>query len=132
MLVADYPYQTQHASGTYTLTLARSPGPYTISAGDEGGPMTHTVSHAGAISQGDVDVWYFQALKNDSITISIGEVTNGPDPDFYPWIRLRTPDGEDIGSDGGTAGDWGLECCPNQCAGSPRRNLYRSRRALPV
>jgi hypothetical protein len=107
LLVAHYPYDTQRTSGTYTLTLARSPGPYTISAGDEGGPMANTVSHAGLIPIGDIDVWYFQALKNDSIVISIGEVMAGADPRFYPWIRLRTPDGSDQGSDGGTTGDWG-------------------------
>jgi hypothetical protein len=108
VLVADYPYETQEGTGTYVLTLAKSPGSYTISPGDEGGAMTNTISHAGTIPVGDIDTWVFQANRNDSITINIGEVTgSGPDPEFYPWIRLRGPDGEDLGGGGGTAGDWG-------------------------
>lgn len=108
VVVADYPYQTQAASGSYALTVARSAGPYSISPGDDGGPMTNSFSHAGTIPVGDLDTWIFQATKNDSITISIGEVAgSGEDPYFYPWIRLRGPDGSDLGSDGGTTGDWG-------------------------
>jgi len=108
VLVADYPNQTQIGTGSYLLTLAKSPGPYAISPGDDGGPMTNSVSHAGRIYVGDVDTWIFRALQNDSITISIGEVSQGgEDPDFYPWIRVRGPDGSDLGGDGATAGDWG-------------------------
>jgi hypothetical protein len=109
VLVADYPYQRQAATGSYILTVAKSPGPYTISAGDQGGPMTNAVSHMGTIPVGDLDAWLFRANKNDNITISIGEVTGGgEDPYFYPWIRLRAPDGSNLGGEGGTTGDWGI------------------------
>lgn len=108
VLVADYPYQRQEGTGSYVLTVVKSPGPFTISSNDEGGPMTNTVSHAGTIRAGDLDAWVFQANRNERVTISIGEASmSGQDPEFYPWIRLRGPDGLDLGSEGGTTGDWG-------------------------
>lgn len=108
VVVAHYPQKRQAGPGTYLLTVAKSPGPYTISPGDEGGGMTNTVTHRGTIPVGDLDAWTFRAAKNDSVTISIGEVAgSGEDPGFYPWIRLRGHDGADLGSQGGTAGDWG-------------------------
>ncbi|MGZ5444203.1 MAG: PPC domain-containing protein [Thermoanaerobaculia bacterium] len=109
LLVAHYPYHTQFGPSTYLLTVVKSPGPYSISAGDEGGPMSPGVPHAGMIPVGDLDAWTFQATANASLTISIGEVSvGGPDPYFNPWIRLRGPDGSDLGTQGGTTGDWGF------------------------
>jgi hypothetical protein len=86
--------QFQDRPGNYILTVVKAPGTFTISPGDEGGPMTNTVPHAGAIQVGDIDTWTFNAAQNDSIALSIGEVAgSGADPDFSPWIRLFGPDG---------------------------------------
>ncbi len=84
----------QDGPGGYVLTIVKTPGTYTVSPGDEGGPMTNAVPHAGAIQVGDVDAWTFNAAQNDSIALSIGKVAGGgADPDFVPWIRLIGPDG---------------------------------------
>jgi hypothetical protein len=75
------------------LTLAKTPGPYTISADDEGGPLTNG-AHSGILGVGDLDAWSVQAVANDSIVVSLGKAAgSGPDPGFYPWIRLKSPDG---------------------------------------
>ncbi len=86
------------ATGSYRLTLAKTPGSFIEPAGDEGGPMTNAVTHAGAIHVGDLDQWTFQAARNTAISVSIGEVVTEPDPGFWPWIRLRGPNGAQLGS----------------------------------
>jgi hypothetical protein len=84
---------SQSGPAGYVLTLAKTPGPYSISAGDEGGPLTNG-AHAGVIRAGDLDAWTVQANANDSIVVSLGKVLNdGSDPNFYPWLRLKGPDG---------------------------------------
>jgi len=89
----------QVAPATYILTLAKTSGPYTISAGDEGGPLTNG-AHSGVLGVGDLDAWTVQAVANDSIVISLGKVpVSGPDPGFYPWIRLKAPDGSLVAYD---------------------------------
>ena len=79
------------ASGSYRLTLAKSPGAFTVPGGDEGGPMTRGVNHTGAITVGDLDLWSFTATQGDAIIIAMAE-TQG-DADFTPWIRLYGPTG---------------------------------------
>src|SRR5687768_13913576 len=72
------------------------------------GALINGATHTGVIEIGGLDTWTFTATKNDSITVSVGEVAgNEEEPYFYPWIHLRAPDGSDLGSDGGTTGDWG-------------------------
>ncbi|MCC7155820.1 MAG: RHS repeat protein, partial [Bryobacterales bacterium] len=83
-------------TGSYRLTLAKTPGAFVVPAGDEGGAMTNGENHAGAIHLGDLDMWTFQANAGDAITLSIGEVTDSGS--FWPWIRLRSPTGAQIGS----------------------------------
>jgi hypothetical protein len=84
----------QLSPASYVLTLAKTPGPYTVSAGDEGGPLTNG-AHPGVLGVGDLDAWTIQAAINDSIVVSLGKVPgSGPDPSFYPWIRLKGPDGQ--------------------------------------
>jgi hypothetical protein len=85
------------ATGNYTLTLAKTPGPYTVSPGDEGGPMTNGASHTGSIPTGDLDAWSFQATAKDNLVISLSEV-GGSNPEFYPWLRLVGPDGATLGN----------------------------------
>jgi hypothetical protein len=67
------------------------------------GAMTNGENYAAAISApGEIDEWTFTAALGDYILLSIGEVPPGqPDPDFRPWIRLRRPDGMEIGSNAG-------------------------------
>jgi precorrin-6B methylase 1 len=84
------------AAGSYTLTLAKSPGAFTISGGDEGGALTNGNNHLGTIHIGDLDMWSFQATAGEALTVAIGET--GPDSAFAPWIRLRSPTGQDLGS----------------------------------
>jgi hypothetical protein len=85
------------ATGDYTLTLAKSPGAFTISGGDEGGAMTNGSNHAASIHVGDLDMWSFSAVAGESIIIGIGEV--GADSPFRPWIRLKSPTGQNLGSE---------------------------------
>src|SRR3989442_4910144 len=60
-------------TGSYLLTLAKGPGTFVVSDGDEGGPMTDGVNHAGAIYLGDLDMWSFTATQGQVITLSISE-----------------------------------------------------------
>jgi trimeric autotransporter adhesin len=81
------------ATGTYRLTLAKSPGAIFVAPGDEGGPMTNGVMHTGTIDVGDLDVWTFTANSGDALIVRMGEVvdTSG---NFEPWVRLYGPNGK--------------------------------------
>ena len=81
------------ATGTYRLTLAKSPGTVFVAPGDQGGPMTNGVMHTGTIDVGDLDVWTFSANSADAIVVRLGENvdTSG---NFTPWVRLYGPDGK--------------------------------------
>ncbi len=87
-------------TGTYRLTLAQTPGAFVVPAGDEGGPLTNGQNHSGAIHLGDLDQWTFTANAGDAIALSIGEVSG--DAVFSPWLRLRAPNGSQLGNDVGT------------------------------
>ncbi|HEX6096293.1 MAG TPA: PKD domain-containing protein, partial [Thermoanaerobaculia bacterium] len=94
---------TQVGTGSYVVTLAKTPGPYTLSSGDQGGPLTNGANHAGVISIGDLDAWTLQANAGDSIAVSIGETAGSDaDPKFLPRIRLRGPDGEAVADSDGS------------------------------
>ena len=84
-------------NGSYLLTLAKGPGAFDISAGDEGGPMTDGVSHAGTIYLGDLDQWSFTATPGQVITLSMNEVAPAS-AGFRPWIRLVSPTGVLLGN----------------------------------
>src|SRR5439155_950791 len=79
------------ATGTYRLTLAKSPGTVFVAPGDAGGPMTNGVMHTGTIDVGDLDVWTFGANSGDAIVVRLGENvdTSGS---FTPWVRLYGPE----------------------------------------
>ena len=81
------------ATGTYRLTLAKSPGTVFVAPGDAGGPLTNGVMHTGTIDVGDLDVWTFSANSGDAIVVRLGENvdTSGS---FTPWVRLYGPDGK--------------------------------------
>ena len=78
-------------TGDYLIRLAQTPHPLETPVDDQGGPMTSGQNHSGRIGLGDLDVWTFHAVQNDSFIVRIGEVEVGagtPNPGFYPWIRV--------------------------------------------
>jgi hypothetical protein len=84
----------------YTLAYAKTTGPYTISPGDEGGALTNGANHVAAIPRGDFDTWTFNAVFNESISLSLAEVfVDGPNPGYYPRITLVRPDGAVVATD---------------------------------
>ena len=92
-------YTAASDAGEYLLTLAQSPGTFVVPADDEGGPITNGANHPGKIHRGDLDQWSFTAAKDDNISLNWARCawvkwTRG----FNPWIRLRGPDGADLGS----------------------------------
>jgi hypothetical protein len=87
-------------TGTYQLTMTKTPGPVSITAGDEGGPLTNGATHTGQITQGDLDVWTFMANAGDRIGVNVGQITESDD--FRPWIRLWGPNGAALSSQSGT------------------------------
>ena len=90
------------ATGSYRITLARTPATFTVPAGDEGGALLNGANHLGTIHVGDLDQWTFTASQGDAISVSIGEILDSEiDPGFVPWIRLRGPTGAQLGNDWG-------------------------------
>ena len=43
-------------TGTYRLTMTKTPGPITVAVADQGGPLINGALHTGEILQGDLDV----------------------------------------------------------------------------
>lgn len=85
------------ATGTYRLTLAKSPGDIFVAPGDEGGPLTNGVTYEGNnLPPGDLDVWSFSANAGDSFVIKAGQMSDTNN--FDPWIRVYGPDGVLLGS----------------------------------
>lgn len=76
-------------SGSYVLTLARSPAAFVTSSGDEGGALTNGAIHSGEVSIGDLDLWSFSANAGNTVILRMG-VTNGG---CTPWIRIYGPNG---------------------------------------
>jgi uncharacterized repeat protein (TIGR01451 family) len=83
-------------TGSYQLTLARTPASFVVPDGDQGGAMTNGENHPGVLHRADLDLWSFTAVQGASISIAIGEV--GDDTPFWPWIRVRGPDGATLGN----------------------------------
>ena len=85
-------------SGSYRLTLAKTGDPIVLSAGDEGGPLTNGVVHAGTIYVADLDMWSFSANAGDNLTLRVGKVSGSP---FTPALWLYGPTGALLDSDSG-------------------------------
>lgn len=90
--------------GNYRLTLAKAPGGFQTGSGDQGGPMSNAVDHAGDVEMGDIDMWSFTACQGQAVTVSMSEVPVPPtetDPGFYPWFRVVSPTGTVVATDFG-------------------------------
>jgi hypothetical protein len=87
-------------TGSYRLTMAKSPGPITVSAGDQGGPLTNGGMQTGEILQGDLDVWTFTATGGERLAINVGEIADADD--LRPWLRVYAPDGTVLANTSGT------------------------------
>ncbi|MEP7345447.1 MAG: hypothetical protein ABI877_09270, partial [Gemmatimonadaceae bacterium] len=81
-------------TGDYRL-IVQKPGAFVTPPGDEGGTMTNGAIHTGTIVTGDLDRWVFAANPNETIALSVAEVTGN---DFSPWIRLVSPSGVVVGN----------------------------------
>ena len=86
-----------NGTGDYRLTLGQSPRAFTTSAGDQGGPLTRGGTDNGVIPLGDLDFWSFEANAGEMLTLAIKE-TRETATLFYPWLRLRGPNGAQLGS----------------------------------
>jgi trimeric autotransporter adhesin len=107
VVVANHPYYSDAASGTYLLTLAKTGSPIVVSPGDEGGPMTNGVAHVGNMPIGDLDLWDFTANAGDNLVLRVGQIAETGN--FAPWVRLYGPNGVLLGSDwGATVGEIAL------------------------
>jgi hypothetical protein len=91
---------TRSGAGTYQLILAHTPEMFVVPSGDDGGPLTNGANQTGSIQQGDLDLWSFSATAGDAISVSIGELTDA-NGQFWPWIRLRAPNGNQLGFSSG-------------------------------
>ncbi len=89
-------------TGTYRLTLAKSPGAFVVSAGDEGGALTNGATHEATITRGDLDMWSFTANAGEGIVLRMGQLTDTNNL-FNPHIRLYSPTGVLLGSNAGGA-----------------------------
>ncbi|MBX3743862.1 MAG: putative Ig domain-containing protein [Verrucomicrobiae bacterium] len=85
------------AGGDYDLTFFQAPGEIVTSEGDEGGPLTNGMIHAGTLPLGDIDTWTFFATPGDSNNVAV--TTTG----FGPWLRLFDAQGRMVAQSFSTA-----------------------------
>jgi hypothetical protein len=78
-------------TGTYRLTLAKSPGPVSVTVLDQGGALTSGVSQGGQIIEGDLDVWTISAVAGQGLGVTVTQT--GETDDFRPWLRVYAPNG---------------------------------------
>lgn len=85
-------------TSTYSLNLAKIPGPFAFAPGDDGGPLTNGFAHQATNSLGDLDVWTFDATAGDTVALRVGA------PDYRPQITLYGPNGAAlVTASGGTS-----------------------------
>jgi hypothetical protein len=96
VVIANYPYFNDAASGAYLLTLAKTGEPIVVSTGDEGGSLTGAGVYSGNLPIGDLDLWTFTVCKGDFIDVRADEITQTNS--FAPWVRLYAPNGVLLGS----------------------------------
>src|SRR5262249_50416891 len=79
--------------------LAKTGSSIQVSPGDEGGPLNVEVNPEGVITVGDLDVYAFTTCKGEAIYLRLDElIDNG---NFFPWLRLFSPDGTLLSSSSG-------------------------------
>jgi len=78
-------------SGAYRIKLGQTDTPIVLAANDEGGTLTNGWNHTGTIDVGDMDVWSFQALSNETIVVRMGELV--ANSTLTPYLRLFGPNG---------------------------------------
>lgn len=83
-------------TGSYRISMAKTPGPITVSGDDQGGPLTNGGMPVGEILQGDLDTWTFSATAGERIALHIGDIADTDD--FRPWLRLYAPNGTVVAS----------------------------------
>jgi hypothetical protein len=74
---------TASASGTYSLHLARVPGPFVVSPGEQGGALTNGTANPGALALGALNMWSFSANTGDNFELRIGTTNFTPRLDLY-------------------------------------------------
>jgi hypothetical protein len=87
----------ENASGTYTLTFARTTGEFVVSGGDEGGVLANGAANPATNSLGDIDLWTFTANAGDNLALRIGA------PNFRPSLTVFDPSGALFGTAGGVS-----------------------------
>ncbi len=80
-----------NGSGSFTLHLARAPGPFSVPTGDDGGTLANGALNGATIDLGDLDLWTFSGNAGDNVQLRVG-ATN-----FVPRIDLYGPDGALVG-----------------------------------
>ena len=78
-------------SGSYRIKLAETATPIVVAPNDEGGTLTNGWNHSGNIDVGDMDVWSFQALSNETVIVRMGKLAISET--LTPYLRLFGPDG---------------------------------------
>lgn len=89
-IIIDDLYGTS-ATGTYQIVLAKTGDPVVVAPGDDGGPMTNGVMHVGTITYGDLDLWTFDAVSNQTVIIRMGAINSTNT--FLPQLRIFDPSG---------------------------------------
>jgi hypothetical protein len=100
VVVANNPYYSDAAGGTYVLTLAKTGSPIVVSPGDEGGSLTGTGFYNGNLPIGGVELWTFTICAGELMDVRADETTQTNT--FDPWVRVYGPTGALIGSNFGT------------------------------
>jgi len=96
VVIANNPYYSELANGTYLLTLAETGYPIVVAPGYDGGPLTNGFTYQANIPIGDLNVWDFTANAGQAIVLRAGESSSTND--FEPWVRVYGPDGSLLGS----------------------------------
>jgi hypothetical protein len=120
VLIGNYPYCSDAASGTNVLTLAKTGDAVVATPGDEGWPLTGAGVYNGSIPLGDIDLGKFTTCAGELIDVRVDEIaqTNS----FDSWVRLYGPNGLLLGSSFGTLTARGI------IEGDQQRNVSRGNR----
>ena len=90
---------TAGGSGSYNMSFVQVPATHTLPVGE--GALTSGVTFAGAITTADIDVYTFQAVPGNAVTLNLAATST----DYVPEIDIFAPNGKIVydGPNGGTA-----------------------------